>query len=60
MDNKQPRDDGQPREYETPEIDVVETEYDLASYYETAGGIPPAAAAAAAVVAAVYARNCAW
>jgi hypothetical protein len=48
------------KEYEAPEIDVVETEYDLASYYETAGGLPPAAAAAAAIVAAVYSKNCAW
>lgn len=47
-------------EYEAPEIDVVQTEYDLASYYETAGGLPPAAAAAAAIVAAVYVTNCAW
>ena len=47
-------------EYEAPEIEVAETEYDLASYYETAGGLPPAAAAAAAIVAAVYAKNCAW
>lgn len=46
--------------YEAPEIDIVETEYDLASYYETAGGLPPAAAAVAAIAAAVYSRNCAW
>lgn len=47
-------------EYEVPEIDVVETEYDLGSYYEAAAAIAPAAAAAAAIVAAVYAKNCAW
>ena len=52
--------EGPTTEYESPEMDVVETEYDLASYYETSAAVAPAAAAAAAIVAAVYVKNCAW
>lgn len=45
--------------YEAPEIEVVETEYDLGSYYETAGGFL-AVVYSVPIAVAVYAKNCAW